>query len=207
MGASPVVWKQTGRAANEPAGAKRGKVRLVLLDRDGVLNVDRPDSVKNPGELVLIPGASQAVARLNAAGVKVAVCTNQSIVGRGTISRDMLERIHEELRSMLARDGARLDAIFDCTDAPGMPSTRRKPEPGMLREALQRFAAAAGDTPMIGDALRDLEAAQRAGCRRVLVRTGKGAKTQAAGIPETLLPVAVHSDLQAAVQAYLAGDL
>ena len=182
-------------------------MRLVMLDRDGVLNEDRADFVKSPGELVLLPGAARAVARLNAAGIKVAVCTNQSVVGRGLIGRDMLERIHEALRSMLAREGARLDTIFDCTDPPGAVSVRRKPEPGMLREALARFSAAPAETPMIGDTLRDLQAAQRAGCRRVLVRTGKGAATQATGIPRELLPVAVHSDLAAAVQAYLAGDL
>lgn len=182
-------------------------VRLVLLDRDGVLNVDRADYVKSPGELVMIDGAAAAVARLNRAGIRVAVCTNQSAVGRGLIGEGMLEAIHQALRERLAREGARLDAIFVCTDPPGQPSTHRKPEPGMLRDALQQFAASPAATPMIGDALRDLEAAQRAGCRRVLVRTGKGAATQAGGIPELLLPVAVHADLAAAVDALLAGRI
>ncbi len=178
--------------------------RLVLLDRDGVINIDRPDSVKSPDELALIPGSAAAIARLNVAKIRVAVVTNQSVVGRGVISAGQLESIHERLAAMLAREGARLDALFVCTDPPGAPSERRKPRPGMLIEALRRFAAEPHQTPMIGDDLRDLEAAHAAGCPRVLVRTGKGAATQAAGIPAALLPVAVHADLAAAVDALLA---
>ncbi|MBM3620260.1 MAG: HAD-IIIA family hydrolase [Alphaproteobacteria bacterium] len=178
--------------------------RLVLLDRDGVINVDRPDSVKSPDELALIPGSAAAVARLNVAKIRVAVVTNQAVVGRGVISARQLDAIHERLAQMLAREGARLDALFVCTDPPGAPSPRRKPRPGMLIEALRRFSAEPVTTPMIGDALSDLEAAHAAGCPRVLVRTGKGVASQAAGIPATLLPVAVHADLAAAVDALLA---
>ena len=177
--------------------------RLALLDRDGVINVDRRDSVKSLDELALIPGSAAAIARLNVAGIRVAVVTNQSVVGRGVIPMRQLEAIHQLLAEMLAREGARLDALFVCTDPPGAPSRRRKPQPGMLIEALQRFGARPGETPMIGDDLRDLEAAYAAGCQRVLVRTGKGAATQAAGIPAALLPVSVHADLAAAVDALL----
>jgi len=178
-------------------------VRLVLLDRDGVLNVDRPDSVKTPDELVVLPGALAAVARLNAAGIGVALVSNQSVVGRGIIPAERLEAIHDRLRDHLARAGARLDAWFVCTDAPERAGDRRKPGPGMLREALLRFGVSAAATVMIGDALSDLEAAAAAGCGRILVRTGKGAATQAAGIPPRLLPVAVHDDLARAVEAIL----
>lgn len=178
--------------------------RLVLLDRDGVINVDRPDSVKSLEELVLIPGSAASIARLNAAGTKVAVVTNQSVVGRGVIPARQLDVIHERLAELLAREGARLDALFVCTDPPGAPSQRRKPRPGMLLEALRRFSAQPSQTPMVGDDLRDLEAAHAAGCPRVLVRTGKGVATQAAGISPTLLPVAVHADLATAVDALLA---
>jgi len=181
--------------------------RLVLLDRDGVINQDRSDSVKSPDELVLLPGAAAAIARLNEAGVRVAVVTNQSVVGRNVISMAMLDRVHDELRTRLAREGARLDAVLVCTDPTDRPSPRRKPEPGMLLEALRLFRVSAEETPMIGDDLRDLQAAKAAGCRRVLVRTGKGAAVQAAGIPVDLLPVAVRSDLAAAVDSYLKGEL
>jgi D-glycero-D-manno-heptose 1,7-bisphosphate phosphatase len=177
--------------------------RLVLLDRDGVLNVDRADYVKHPGELVLLPGAATAVARLNLAGYAVAVCTNQSPIGRGIFDEAMLARIHAALRDGLAREGATLDAIFHCPDAPGPVSTRRKPAPGMLIEALAMFAADAAATPFVGDSLRDLQAAAAIGCPRHLVRTGHGAKTLAAGLPDAVLPVGVHEDLGAAVAALL----
>lgn len=180
-------------------------MRLFLLDRDGVLNADRPDSVKSPGELVLLPGAAAAVRRLNEAGRLVAVCTNQSVVGRGIIDEAMLGRIHEKLRTELAREGARLDALFHCPDHPRQPGPRRKPAPGMLREAMARFHIAPAETVMIGDALVDLEAAAAAGCRRILVRSGKGRTTQAAGLPAHVLPVAVHEDLAGAVAALLDG--
>jgi D-glycero-D-manno-heptose 1,7-bisphosphate phosphatase len=178
-------------------------MRLVLMDRDGVLNIDRPDSVKSPDEFALLPRAGEAVARLNRAGVKVAVVTNQSIVGRGIVTQEMLARIHETMHAKLARSGARIDALLVAPDAPGSLSERRKPAPGMLREALTRFAAPAGESPMIGDAMRDLEAAAALGCPRILVRTGKGAATQAGGLPDSVLPVAVHDDLWDAVGAIL----
>jgi D-glycero-D-manno-heptose 1,7-bisphosphate phosphatase len=163
---------------------------LVLLDRDGVLNEDRDDYVKSPAEVVMIPGAGAAVARLNALGHKVAVCTNQAAVGRGVISAEMLERINQTIRERLARDGGRIDALLFCTDPPWAASDRRKPGPGMLREAV-----------MIGDTVTDMQAAKAAGVRRILVRTGKGRRTLAEGVPPDLLPVAVHEDLRAAVAA------
>lgn len=177
---------------------------LVIVDRDGVLNQDRPDSVKDPGELVMIAGAAAAVARLNRAGRRVAVCTNQSIVGRGIIDTAMLDRIHVRLREELARAGAHVDAILVCPDPPWAPTRDRKPLPGLLEQALRRFQAEPARTPAIGDALRDLEAAAAAGCPRHLVRTGKGAATQANGIAPTVLPVRVHDDLARAVDFILA---
>ena len=176
---------------------------LILLDRDGVLVEEVTDYVKHPGELVMIPGAAAAVARLNRAGHTVAVCTNQSVVGRGIIGLEMLERIHQHLRDLLARDGASLDAIFHCTDAPWAATDRRKPGCGMLQEALARFRADPAETPMVGDSLGDMQAAKAAGCKRVLLRTGHGARTQAAGLPPELAPVAVHADLAAFVDALL----
>jgi D-glycero-D-manno-heptose 1,7-bisphosphate phosphatase len=177
--------------------------RLVLLDRDGVLNEDRALSVRTPNELRLIPGAATALRRLNERGIKVAVVTNQSVVGRGIISEEMLRRIHARLQDELRRERARLDDLLVATDPPNVPSEWRKPAPGMLREAMRRFRAGPDETVMIGDALRDLEAAAAVGCRRILVRTGHGAATQAAGIPVSLLPVAIYDDFAAAVAALL----
>lgn len=178
-------------------------MRLVLLDRDGVLNADREDSVKTPAELVMLPGAAEAVARLNNAGRLVALVSNQSVVGRGIIDAAMLARIQEKLTGELAGAGARLDAVFYCPDAPHAAGPRRKPAPGMLFEAMRQFRTAAEDTVMIGDQLSDLEAASAAGCRRILLRTGKGAATQAEGLPRRVLPVAVCEDLSAAVDRVL----
>ncbi len=178
-------------------------MRLVLIDRDGVLNEETGGYVKHPGELRMIAGSAGAVARLNGAGFRVAVCTNQACVGRGIIDAAMLERIHEKLHEELAREGARLDAIFACTDRPDHATRRRKPGPGMLEEAMRQFGASPAETPMIGDNLRDLEAAAAAGCPRHLVRTGHGARVQAEGIPPAVFPVRVHDDLAAAVAALL----
>ena len=178
-------------------------MRLILLDRDGTLNQDRTDSVRSPGDIAMIPGAAAAVARLNRAGLRTAIVTNQSVVGKGIIDQAMLERIHDHLRDQLRREGAHIDGWFVCTDPPGRPSDRRKPEPGMLHEAMRQFGVSAGETVMIGDDLRDLQAAAAAGCRRILVRTGKGASVQARGLPPDVLPVGVHEDLAGAVAALL----
>lgn len=185
------------------APGDRSGPQLVLLDRDGVLNIDRADFVKSPDELILIPGAAAAVARLNRAGIKAVVVSNQSAVGRGIIDEAMLARIHEMLAAELAATGAALDAVIVCTDAPEKATERRKPGAGMLRDAIEKFRADPAQTVVIGDALRDLEAAAKIGCRRILVRTGKGAATERAGIPAHLRPVAVYDDLARAVEALL----
>ena len=179
-------------------------MKLVMLDRDGVLNEDREDYVKHPGELVLIPGAAAAVARFNAALVKVAVVSNQSAVGRGIISLDMLERIHAKLRDELRAAGARVDLLLTCTDPPWAASERRKPGPGMLREALSHFRLAPHEAVMIGDQLSDLRAARTAGVAPILVRTGKGAWTQGQGLPQDILPISVYDSAVAAAEALLA---
>jgi D-glycero-D-manno-heptose 1,7-bisphosphate phosphatase len=178
---------------------------LVMLDRDGVLNEDRADFVKSPAELRLLPGAAEAVARLNRAGHKVVVCTNQSCVGRGIIDRAMLDKIHQFLTAELGKRGARLDALLVATDAPWAAGGRRKPNAGMLQEALCDANSRAEEAVYIGDSLDDMRAAAAAGCRRILVRTGKGRNTEAQEFPPEVLPLAVHDDLASAV-AYLLGE-
>ena len=176
---------------------------LVLLDRDGVLNEDRQDFVKTPAELVMIPGAASAVARLNAAGHTIAVVSNQSGVGRGLMTDHDLEAVNSTLKRMIEADGGRLDAIFTCSDPPWAATERRKPGPGMLQDALKKFHAAPVEAVMIGDAARDLEAAAVLGIRRILVRTGKG-RTVESNLPSTLQPVTVYDDLAAAAEALIA---
>ncbi|MCW5747519.1 MAG: HAD-IIIA family hydrolase [Alphaproteobacteria bacterium] len=179
--------------------------RLVLLDGDGVLWQGHAPGGEGPDDLAVLPGAAAAIGRLNAADVRVAVVANLA-PGRDRPSPPP-ERVEAALRARLARDGARLDAVLICADPPDRPSPRRKPAPGMLLEALRQFRAEAGSTPMIGDELDDLAAAKAAGCRRVLVRTGKGSAVQAAGVPPDLLPVAVRADLAAVIDAYLKDEL
>ncbi|WP_300301032.1 HAD-IIIA family hydrolase [Ferrovibrio sp.] len=178
---------------------------LILLDRDGVLNQDYPDDyVKSPAELILLPGVGEAIAKLNARGWPVALCTNQACIGKGIIDEAMLARIHADLRDRIAP--ARIDAIFFAPDPPWAVTDRRKPGPGMLREAMAMFRVAPHETVFIGDAVTDMQAAMAAGCRRILVRTGKGKKTQATGLPEDVLPVTIAESLPDAV-ARLLSDL
>ena len=178
-------------------------MRLVLTDRDGVLNEDRPEGVRRPEELALIPGAAAALRRLNRAGIPVALITNQSAVGRGWISAAELAAIHRRLERELAHAAARLDLILCATDAPAQAGPRRKPGPGMLLEAMTRFGVAAADAVMIGDDLCDLEAAAAAGCRRILVRTGKGAALAVAGVPGRLEPVELCDNFATVVERLL----
>ncbi len=171
-----------------------------MLDRDGVITVNRKYNVKTPGELCLIPGAAEAIARLNRRRVAVALCTNQSEVGEGIITHHQLDALHRVLRRMLARHGAYIDLILCCTD--DFRSDWRKPAPGMLLEAIRHFGAKAADTPFVGDQASDLKAAASAHCPGVLVRTGLGRETEAGPIPRYAKPMAVHDDLAAFVDAY-----
>jgi D-glycero-D-manno-heptose 1,7-bisphosphate phosphatase len=180
----------------------RKAMPLFLLDRDGVVVVNRPTNIKTPADLQLIEGAAEAIARLSEAGFHVAICTTQPEVARGAMTLQQLEEVHDALRKMLAGRGARIDLILCCTTT--SKSFRRKPACGMLAEALTRYGAAPTATAFVGDQAEDLQAAFHAGCRRVLVRTGLGRKTLEQGLPQYVEPVAVYDDLAAAVDAELA---
>lgn len=169
-------------------------MKLVLVDRDGVINDERPGFVKSPAELILLPQALDALAWFTREGFSIAVVTNQSVVGRGIIDEPALLRIHEYMLASVAARGGRIDAVFHCTDHPDEPTFRRKPGAGMLLEALERFDAKAEHTPFIGDAITDMEAGLAAGCPRYLVMTGKGRRTLAA-LPDHLRPVTSCEDL------------
>ena len=142
--------------------------RLVLLDRDGTLNRKAPEGayVTEPDSLEVLPGAAQAVRRLNDAGIAVAVVTNQRCVALGLVSEGMLERIHARLRRDLALVGAHVDAIYHCPHHDGTCGCR-KPAPGMLAAAAARFGVDAGEAVMIGDADTDVEAGRRFGARTI----------------------------------------
>ena len=178
-------------------------MRLVLLDRDGVINEERADYVKNPEELIIIDGAIEAIARLNQLNLKVAVVTNQAGVGKGLFSEKSLFNIHAKISRELETASGHIDKYFYCTAAPiaNKPiDPRRKPNPGMLLEALMHFDVPAHKAVFIGDSLRDLQAAKAANIDRILVRTGSGAITENKGIPENLMPYLTFDNLHSAVQ-------
>ncbi|MBS0219968.1 MAG: HAD-IIIA family hydrolase [Proteobacteria bacterium] len=174
-------------------------MRTVLLDRDGVVTINRKYNVKSPAELCLIPGAANAIARLNRERVAVALCTNQPEVDEGIIRKCELDAIHHALQTMLARHDAWIDLILCCTD--NFHSERRKPSPGMLFEAMRHLGAKSADTPFIGDQPSDLEAAANAHCRPILVRTGLGRLTERGSIPQYARPAAIYDDLSSFVEA------
>jgi D-glycero-D-manno-heptose 1,7-bisphosphate phosphatase len=177
-------------------------MRLVILDRDGVINEDSDDYIKSPQEFVPLPGSLEAIARLNAAGYRVAVATNQSGVARGLFDLAALKAIHDKLRSLLAAVGGHIDGIFYCPHKPDDQCDCRKPEPGLLRQIAEAFDQPLTDVPVIGDSRRDLDSARAMGARPILVRTGKGERTIAAG--QGLDGVPIYADLATAVDALLA---
>lgn len=173
---------------------------LVLLDRDGVINADADAGILSLSDFHCLPRACEGIAMLTRAGFRIAICTNQSAIAKGTLSESTLTSIHTALRNAVAAAGGKIDRIYVAPDAPDSGSPRRKPAPGMLLEALADFGADAARTPMVGDMLRDLEAAKAAGCPRILVRSGKGEQLMEAGIPQHVAPVTLCHDLYDAAQ-------
>lgn len=174
------------------------QIKLIILDRDGVVNYDSDQFIKSPDEWRPIPGSLDAIARLNQAGFKVVLATNQSGVGRGLFDMAMLNTIHDKMNKVLATAGARIDALFFCPHAAESDCGCRKPKPGMFQEIGERFNMSLAGVPCIGDSLRDLQAAAEVGGQPILVLTGKGRLTQERGsLPENTL---VFADLSEAVK-------
>ncbi|MDO8311941.1 MAG: D-glycero-beta-D-manno-heptose 1,7-bisphosphate 7-phosphatase [Sideroxyarcus sp.] len=176
-------------------------MKLIILDRDGVINYDSDQFIKNPEEWKPIPGSLEAIARLNQAGYRGVVATNQSGIGRGLFDMPMLNSIHDKMHKSLAQAGGRIDAIFFCPHANDANCACRKPKSGMIEEIAARYGVSLKDVPAVGDSLRDLEAAARLGAQPYLVLTGKGAKTQVKGsLPEGTL---IFPDLAGVVASLL----
>ena len=154
-------------------------MKLIILDRDGVINFDSDAYIKSPQEWVAIPGSLQAIARLNQHGYRVAVATNQAGISRGLFDMKTLCAIHQKLHQSAQAVGARIDAIFYCPHAPDAHCDCRKPNPGMLLSIGQRFEVSLHNLPVVGDSLRDLQAAAQVGAAPYLVRTGNGEQTLA----------------------------
>ena len=178
----------------------------VILDRDGVLNVESPDGgyVRKWSQWTWMPGALEGLAMLGSAGICVSIATNQSGVGRGLVRQADLEVIHARMGEEAARCGCFIDGVFVCPHAPDLGCTCRKPAPGLLLRAVEASAVSRAATIMLGDDLRDIEAAWAAGVSPALVRTGKGRNTQ------TLLHergVPVFDDLRAFAAVVLSDSL
>ena len=156
--------------------------RFVLLDRDGTLNEER-HYLGDPNQLVLFPGVGAALRRLSEAGFGLAVITNQSGIGRGLFSRDDADRVNERLRALLADDGAVLDGIYMCPHSPDQSCDCRKPLPGMVLQAQEKWNIDLSASLLIGDGERDRLLAQRCGIPFVLVRHGKVLETPACANP------------------------
>ena len=175
-------------------------MKLIILDRAGTINEDRDDFVKTVDEWVPIPGALEAIARLNHAGWHTVIATNQSGLGRGTFDMSTLNAMHTKMNQLLAKQGGRIDAVFFCPHAPEDACNCRKPLPGLFEQIGERFGVDLGLVPVVGDSLRDLQAGAAVGCPPHLVRTGKGARLDdaqlgalCAQVPGTI----VHDDLAA----------
>ena len=178
--------------------------KLIVLDRDGVINYDSEHFIKSPDEWRPVPGSVEAIARLNHAGYRVVVATNQSGIGRGLFDMGMLNTIHEKMHKALAHAGARVDAIFFCPHTADSRCECRKPKAGMLLEIGKRFNMELTGVPCIGDSLRDLQAAEAVGAQPMLVLTGKGEKTLRDGnFPKNTV---IFPDLAFAVSALLAEE-
>jgi D-glycero-D-manno-heptose 1,7-bisphosphate phosphatase len=174
-------------------------VKLIILDRDGVINFDSDRFIKNPDEWRPIPGSLEAIAKLTQAGYRVVVATNQSGVGRGLFDMATLNAIHARMHKAVTQAGGRIDAIFYCPDTADSDSPCRKPNPGMFHAIAERFNAALDGVPAVGDGLRDLQAAAAVGGQPILVLTGKGEKTLADGnLPES---TQIYPDLAAVARA------
>ena len=175
-------------------------MKLIILDRDGTINEDRDDYVKSPDEWVPIPGALEAIARLNHAGWHTVIATNQSGLGRGTFDMATLNAMHVKMNQMLAKQGGRIDAVFFCPHAPEDACNCRKPLPGLFEQIGERFGVSLRDVPVVGDSLRDLQAGVAVGCQPHLVRTGKGGRLDDAQLDALCVEVPgtrVHADLTA----------
>ena len=178
--------------------------KLVILDRDGVINFDSAQFIKSPAEWKPIPGSLEAIARLCQNGYRVVVATNQSGVGRGLFDMETLNLIHAKMHKSLLTMGGRIDAIFYCPHAADSKCDCRKPKPGMFKRIAETLNVDLNGVPAVGDSLRDLQAGAAVGCQPMLVHTGKGEKTRDdGGLPEGTLQFA---DLAAAVNHILAKE-
>lgn len=182
-------------------------LKLVILDRDGTINADSAEYIKTAEEWRPVPGALEAIARLNHAGWHVVVASNQSGLGRGLFEVSELNDIHTKMHQQLAEVGGRIDAVFYCPHAPDDACHCRKPASGLFEQIGERYGINLKGVPTVGDSVRDLVAGAAVGCMPHLVLTGKGEVYKDCSLPDTFPPeTQVHADLPAFVEYLLASE-
>ncbi|MGJ8688703.1 MAG: D-glycero-beta-D-manno-heptose 1,7-bisphosphate 7-phosphatase [Gammaproteobacteria bacterium] len=181
-------------------------MKLIVLDRDGVINIDSDDYVKSVEEWEPIPGSIAAIARLSKAGYTVAVATNQSGIARGYFDEYELAAMHQKLCTLVEQEGGEVDGVFFCPHSPDDHCDCRKPKTGLLEQIECEFGTSVDKVPFVGDSPKDLLCAKLAGCIPVLVRTGKGERTFIESTENELDGVLVHNNLQEFVDSYLSSQ-
>ena len=176
-------------------------MKLVILDRDGVINYDSPSYISSPDDWQPLPGSMESIAKFTQAGYHVVVATNQSAIGRGLLEMATLNAIHDKMHRAAAQAGGRIDAVFYCPHGQEDDCRCRKPKAGLLEDISRRFNTDLREVSSIGDALRDLQAAAAAGAQPVLVLTGKGEKTRRSG--ELPAGTRIYADLAAAAKSII----
>jgi len=182
--------------------------KAIMLDRDGVINFDSPDYILTPAQWNPVPGSLEAIAQLTGAGIPVAICSNQSGLGRGMMDQDTFESIHAKMLLCIEEAGGRIDHVAYCPHAPDEGCDCRKPKPGLLIESLKAFGLEneAQSALMIGDSIRDVQAAHAAGVPAWLVRSGYGDGDAILEKTRSLMPdIRAFADLAEATDAILGG--
>lgn len=178
-------------------------MKLIILDRDGVINEDSPDFVKSSQEWRPLPGSLEAIARLCHAGWRVVVATNQSGIGRGLFDFGALFAMHDKMSRMLTEVGGRIDGVFFCPHTPEDDCRCRKPKTGLYEDIARRFQVDLATVPAVGDSIRDIQSARDAGAVPFLVKTGNGTTTLREHADQ-LKGVMVHDDLNSVAAELLA---
>jgi D-glycero-D-manno-heptose 1,7-bisphosphate phosphatase len=203
---NPKELLMNGQYQEQSIRKVHGRMAAIFLDRDGVINENRADHVKSWSEFHFLPGVSEAIARLSRAGIKVFVITNQAVINRGMVPRDVVELINRRMIQELRRQGGRIEMVAHCPHRPEEQCQCRKPEPGLLLSLARDYGVDLEDSVLIGDALTDIDAGQAAGCRTVLVLTGRGREQLAIAAAEGKNGFAVAADLAAAVDLLLGAE-
>ena len=151
--------------------------KLIILDRDGVINEDSDNYIRSVDEWIPVPGSINAIVELSKAGYTIAVATNQSGLARGYFPESELDAMHNKMNALVDADGGNIESVLFCPHGPDDNCQCRKPNPGMVKQLLTEHNVEASETWVVGDSLRDLQAGLNAGCKVALVKTGKGKRT------------------------------